>query len=92
MESLIKEALLEHLFSNQLISDEQFGFVPGRSCTLRLLACIEEWSKKLDEGHLVHIIYSDFCKAFDKVSHSKMINKLEVLGISKQSLNWIKGF
>ena len=92
MESVIKEALLDHLFSNQLISDQQFGFVPGRSCTLQLLACIEEWSKKLDEGHLVDIIYTDFCKAFDKVSHSKLIDKLEIMGISGQSLNWIKGF
>ena len=44
MKSVIKEALLKHLFSNQLISEQQYGFVPGQSCTLQLLACIEEWS------------------------------------------------
>ena len=49
---------VKNLFSKQLIAS-----VPGRSCTLQLLNCIEELSKKLDEGHPVDIIYTDFCKA-----------------------------
>ena len=62
---------------NNLISDSQFGFVPGRSCVLQLLVCMEEWTKSLDTGKQVDVIYTDYSKAFDKVSsetkpHAKM--------------------
>ncbi len=32
MESLLRDAIMEHLNSNGLLSDNQHGFVPGRSC------------------------------------------------------------
>ena len=38
------------------------------------------------------MIYTDFSKAFDKVSHSKLLSKLEAYGISRILLEWIKEF
>ena len=70
----------------------QFGFVPGRSCTLQLLVCIEKWTKQFDEGNNVDIIYTDFSKAFDVVSHSKLITKIFSTGITGEIGNWIKDF
>ena len=37
-------------------------------------------------------IYLDFQKAFDKVSHPKLLLKLKTLGISGNFLNWIEAF
>ena len=34
----------------------------------------------------------DFSKAFDKVSHDRLIYKLDRAGINKQTRNWIKSF
>ena len=55
---------MEFLTSNML-SDKQFGVVPGRSCTLQLLVCVEQWSKQFDLGTGVDTIYTDFSKAFE---------------------------
>ena len=38
------------------------------------------------------LILSDFCKAFDKVAHEKLVQKLHRYGIRGDTLKWIKGF
>ena len=38
---------------------------------------VEEITKWLDEGSPVYIIYLDFQKAFDKVSHQRLVLKLK---------------
>ena len=92
MEKIIRDNLMKFLTQNDLLSDSQFGFVPGRSCTLQLLVCIEKWTKQFDEGNNVDIIYTDFSKAFDVVSHSKLITKIFSTGITGEIGNWIKDF
>ena len=65
LESLIREQLIFHLQSNNLISDKQHGFLSKRSCITNLLLATEEWSKNLDQSIPTDIIYLDFAKAFD---------------------------
>ena len=43
----------------------------------------------MDDGNDVHIVYLDFCKAFDCVPHQRVLYKLKVYGISGKILNWI---
>ena len=45
-ESLIKEALVEHLTSNKLIGPSQFGFMKRKSCLLNLLTYLEKNDKR----------------------------------------------
>ena len=65
-------------------SENQFGFRQKKSCSLQLLKCKNEWTKLLDTGKTVDIIYIDFCKAFDSVSHQKLIGKLEAYGLERK--------
>ena len=92
MEKLIRDEIMSFLLRNNVLSDRQFGFVPGRSCTLRLLVCIEEWSKQLDEGNNVDIIYTDFSKAFDRVPHWNLMEKVSSLGIKDKVGGWLTDF
>ena len=92
MEKIVREAIMNHLYDNNILSDKQYGFVPGRSCTLQLLVSLEDWITKLDEGASCDVIYTDFSKAFDKVSHKKLILKLETLGIRGRVIKWIENF
>ena len=36
LERLIRDELLKHIVNNQIICEEQFGFVSGRSCQFQL--------------------------------------------------------
>ena len=63
-----------------------------RSCLLQLLEALEDWTSYLDKGDHDDIIYFDFSKAFDSVSHKRLLTKLKVYGISGKLYNWIANF
>ena len=88
----IKKALFNDLTDNNLLSDVQFGFCSGRSCTTQLLNTLDIWMSDLDNNISTDAIYLDFSKAFDTVPHLRLINKLKGYGITGNILNWIIDF
>ena len=42
-----------------------------------LLEAFEDWTRMVDEGMGVDIIYLDFQKAFDTVPHMRLLKKLQ---------------
>lgn len=91
-ESLIRDKLMEHLNDNNLLSEDQYGFRPGRSCTTQLLEVLEHWSALMDSSFPIDVIYLDFSKAFDTVPHERLLHKLYTLGIHGNVLTWIQSF
>ena len=57
-ESIIAEKIMNHL-SNNLLSDSQLGFLPGRSIYTQLLAALNKWYNSYDSGINIHIVYTD---------------------------------
>ena len=55
------------------------------SCVL-----FKEITKWVDDGSPVDVFYLDFQKAFDKVSHHRLLLKLKAHGIGNDVINWIK--
>ena len=51
-----------------LLTDWQHGFVKGHSCTTQLVLTHHQWTKALDDGTEVDVVFLDFAKAFDRVS------------------------
>ena len=92
MESIILDAIVVHLIKNEILSDDQHGFVPGRDCMTQLLLCMEEWTSMVEEGKTFDINYSDFSKAFDSVAHERLLRKLVNVGLNGHLLHWIRTF
>ena len=92
MERLVRDKLLTHFSNNNLSSKQQHGFLARKSTSTQLLQCINDWSKTLDNKGWVDVIYLDIAKAFDSVSHTKLLRKLENSGITGRMLNWIAAF
>ena len=92
MERVINSSLLSFLETRNLLSKNQFGFRKNKSCSLQLLKCKNDWTNMIDKGNSVDVVYIDFCKAFDTVSHQKLIMKLSKYGIHADILLWIKDF
>jgi len=88
-ESLIRDTLVKHLEGNKLIHDSQHGFRAGRSCLTNLLAFLDRVTGCIDTGDSVDVVFLDFAKAFDKVSHRRLAVKLQSHGIKDLLLNWI---
>ena len=92
MESIIRDFIMEHFFSNEYFSDSQYGFIKGRSTVLQLLKILDDWTNNLDQGKQIDVIYTDFEKAFDKVPHHGLLCKLKEYHLDHRLLHWITDF
>lgn len=92
LESIVKEEIENHLTAHNILSDQQFGFRPGRSCNSQLLSALDIWTNAINNGSDLDIILLDFSKAFDSVPHSRLLSKLANIGISGNTLAWIRSF
>ena len=81
-----------HCIDNNIFSDSQYVFRNRRGCTLQLLNYLDGWTKAIDNGLPVDTLYLDLQKAFDSVSHKRLIIKSDRLGITGNLLRWIKNF
>lgn len=91
-EHVIVSNINRHLQQHNLISDSQHGFRSGHSTETQLLVTLDTWTRELEAGHTVDIIFVDFAKAFDSVPHERLLAKLWSLGIRGDTLAWIKSF
>ena len=92
METIIRDKVVEHMDSNSFLSECQHGFIAKRSCTTNLLAVLDKWTESLDRRTPVDVVYLDFSKAFDSVSHHRLLLKLKSYGTGSSLLAWIKDF
>lgn len=74
------------------VPNTQHGFMRRRSTTSNLACFTSYLLKNTDRGGQVDVIYTDFEKAFDRVDHVILLNKLFRLGIRGDLLRWIKSY
>jgi ribonucleases P/MRP protein subunit RPP40 len=90
--------ILDYLVSVRLswdfknvINPEQFGFTKGRSAAVNLI--YENFIiRNMESGRQVDSVYSVFSKAFDRVNHNILSNKLGALGVGDPLLGWLRSF
>ena len=92
MEKFVRQAVMDHLLENKLITEKQHGFLSGRSTVTQLLKYLDDCINDISNGSVVDSIYLDFSKAFDTVPHRRLMSKLESYGISGNVQKWILSF
>ena len=83
LEHIISKQLILYLKSNNLFIKYKYGFISGKSTALQLTKCLKCWYNELNNKKCVDIIYIYFAKAFDVVSHEKLLFKLKSYGIDR---------
>ncbi|KAK4810509.1 hypothetical protein QYF61_004289 [Mycteria americana] len=89
MEQIILSAITWHVENNQGIKPSQHGFRKGRSCLTNLIF-YDKVTRLVDEGKAVDVVYLDFSKAFEAVSHSILLENLAAHGLDRCTLRWVK--
>lgn len=92
LENCIRDVLVDHLEANNLIHETQHGFRKQKSCLTNLLEFFDKVIKLSDAKKPVDIIYLDFAKAFDRVSHPRLISKVKNCSIDGSLLMWIENW
>ena len=92
MEHIVTSSIMRHLEDQCILKDSQHGFRPNRSCETQLVGLIHELASNLDHQGCTDLLILDFSKAFDRVSHRHLMQKLDFYGIRGPVHSWIKSF
>ena len=77
----------------EVIWSHQYGFTKGKSCLTSLLqAFYDGMTGCMDEGRAVAVVYLDFSKAFDAVSHNILRGKLRQCGLDEWTVRWVENW
>ncbi|CAM5102818.1 unnamed protein product [Natator depressus] len=92
MEQVLKESILKHLEERKVIRNSQHGFTKGNSCLTNPIAFYDEITGSVDEGKAVDVLFLDFSKAFDMVSHSILASKLKKYELDEWTIRWTESW
>ena len=92
LEKYIANKLVEHLESNNLLYENQYGFLRNRSTVHNLLQLTNYAAKGINEKKFVVGIFLDLKKAFDVVPHDILLKKLIKFGITGTQLKWFESY
>ena len=80
------------MVSNNLSTNLQHGFVPGKSYRPNLLLVPNLLTELIENGTDTDLVYLHFLKAFDSAPHNRLTCKLHNYGISDNLLLVISNF
>ena len=83
LERIIRKQLVDFLSDHNYFNPNQHGSRHGRSCLSALLDVYDNMMTSLSNNpkSSVDMIYLDYAKAFDKIDHGVLLNKLKNFGI-----------
>ena len=83
IEKHVKKIILDHLTNYAPISPRQWGFMETRSTISALIKVVDDWSRALDQGKEVCVVFFELSKGFDKVPHLSLLQQMEEVAKSK---------
>ena len=89
LERHLQQYLINYLEDCNAISDHQWGFLKGRSTTGALITAVDNWHRALENNLDICAVFLDLSKAFDKVPHGPLMDKLAALGVNIYLLRWL---
>ncbi|RMC06346.1 hypothetical protein DUI87_15778 [Hirundo rustica rustica] len=92
MEQFKLGAITQDLQDGQGIRPSQHGFRRGTLCLTNLISFYDQVTHLVDAGRAVDVVYLDFNRAFDTVSHSTLLDKLAARGLDRSTLCWVRNW
>lgn len=92
LEGCITQQLNEFFIKNNLLCDNQFGFISGRSTTQAIEKIVEQILLNFENRLTSSAILIDLTKAFDCISHELIIKKLSCYGLKSNELSLFNSY
>ena len=91
-ERVIRSQMSDFVEKSGFFTHDQHGSRSGYSCFTQLAQHLDDVLHDLEQGHNVDVLYLDLSKAYDRVSHKRLLQKLEHCGIGGSLLAWLECF
>lgn len=91
MDHLVHKQLFNFINDNEIIHPCQYGFMRNKSTVDQLLSLTASASLSMDANLPYDMIFLDFTKAFDRVSHAELLFQLNKF-VLPSSVNWISSY
>ena len=92
LEKHLQHHLSLHLEKNKFLHESQSGFRAGHSCHTALTQITDKILTNINNNEFTGILFVDFSKAFDVISHPLLIRKLAEYKLSADSLDILASF
>lgn len=89
LEKIVHNQLYSYLEENELLYSRQFGFRKDMSTEQAVTILLDDIRSHVDKGDIVGACFIDLTKAFDTISHSKLLPKY---GIHDRELDWFTDY
>ena len=90
-EKLVANQLQTYLSATEKICNEQFAYVKDKSATDQLVILTQYMACYIDKNTNFDLVSLDFCKAFDRVNHSTLLDQIGRFSDPKVTA-WIRSY
>ena len=91
-EHIIVSQTMKHLDNHSILVDIQHGFRRRRSCESQLIITSHNLATILNQHSQADVAVLDFAKAFDKVPHHRLLQKLKQYNLDNEVIGWVESF
>lgn len=91
-ESVIYKCLYTFFENNNILTPSQYGFRKNKSVNLAIYNFLNKIMTNLDKGLPAVALYMDMSKAFDRVDHNILLNKMYAYGVRGNVYDLIKSY
>ena len=92
LEKHVKNQLMNHLITNNLLSSSQSAYIKNHSTQTALLYLIDKCMSNINNGDLNLICCLDLSKGFDVLNHKILLYKLSKYNISPGVIKWFESY
>lgn len=92
IEALIGKQLMQFLENNDLLCKEQFGFRKGLATTHAIISLVEKILNCYEKKYFAAVTFCDLSKAFDRVSHSILLKKLQYYNVKESAFKFFESY
>lgn len=91
-EKIICQRMYSFLEKFNVIAKNQHGFRKNHSTTTAVFDCCYEIYNALNEHKCAIAVFMDMSKAYDRVCHNILLQKLDLLGMRGKAKNWLTSY
>ena len=92
LEKAVFIQIVEYLEQNKLLHHNHHGSRSGYNTATALIQMYDQWTQEVDDGRMVGVMMIDLSAAFDMVDHPLLLEKLSILGLEEEVVQWFHSY